>query len=351
MHSKRNFGLDLLRTLAITSVFLAHGVSALDSLSVGVDLFFVLSGFLIGRIYFRQQRSGDFKLWGFWVARWWRTLPPYIAALGLFVLAERWIPGNPVEWYYLFFLQTILGLKGFGPSWSLCVEEHFYLALPLLALAAQAIFGTKVFKWILPLAFFAPLILRAVCIAYVGGVAHMPDQWYRLTPFHCDGLIAGVYLAYLFVEQPEWFEKARVPSWVCAPLVLVAMIASRFFAGSMLFETLNATLEAIGFAAWLRLAYDLAWEPVSFAGRTMEKIIRGLALASYSIYLIHVLVMSDLRVLVASWPRGAAKSAFILGFTLVVCIVFYFLFEKPSIVTRDRFLARRKQAQEVVTPS
>lgn len=85
-------------------VFLSHGISALDTLGVGVDLFFLLSGFLIGRIYLRAQMDahdapGTFTLWGFWSARWFRTLPPYLAALGLFALAERWFHNNPIHSY------------------------------------------------------------------------------------------------------------------------------------------------------------------------------------------------------------------------------------------------------------
>ncbi len=349
MQSKRNFGLDLLRAIAITSVFFAHGVTALDRFAVGVDLFFVLSGFLIGRIYFKMQQAGKFNLLNFWVARWWRTLPPYFAALGIFVLAEHWIPGNPIAWYYAFFLQTFLGMKGFGPSWSLCVEEHFYLTLPLLAMLARWVFGAKAFRWLLPLAFFLPSVLRAASIAYVGGVAHMPTEWYRWTPFHCDGLIAGVYLAYLFVERPEWFRKAKGAAWAVSLLVPVAVAVAPRLEGGVMFETLNTGVLALGFAGWLRLAYDLSWEPVSFVGRWTEKAVRAVALASYSIYLVHVLIFTDLRVLLNSWPRGAAKSGFILAATLVLCIPFFYLFERPSIVTRDRFLRRKQKAQNPVT--
>src|ERR1700712_2974111 len=93
MYANRNFGLDLARALAITMVFLSHGVSALETLGVGVDLFFLLSGFLIGRIYLRSQadahdKPGTFTLWGFWSARWFRTLPPYLAALAFYVIAQ-----------------------------------------------------------------------------------------------------------------------------------------------------------------------------------------------------------------------------------------------------------------------
>jgi len=342
MKGKRNFGLDLLRAGAIAGVFLAHGVTALESLGIGVDLFFVLSGFLIGRIYFRWSRAGHFNIGKFWIERWWRTLPPYLAALGLFALAERWIPSNPVNWRYLLFLQNFTGIAGFGPSWSLCVEEHFYLLLPILALMAERLFGRKQFNWLLPAAFLTPTLFRLAAIVRVGGVVNMPREWYRMTPFHCDGLIAGVYLAFLFVEHPDWFASARRPALCCAPLVVVSVLATPLLKGGVWFESLHSAVEALGFAGWLRLAYDFSWTPLTLAGRLSEKAIRGMALVSYSIYLLHVLVMTDLHVILNAWSRGAGKSLFILGATLMVCVAFYFLVEKPSIRSRDRFLGRQE---------
>ena len=119
MSAQRNFGLDLLRALAISMVFLSHGVTALETLGVGVDLFFVLSGFLIGRIYLRAQADaheprGSFTLWSFWSARWFRTLPPYFAALALFDFAQHWFHNNPVRHDYLLFLQNYVGMGGRG---------------------------------------------------------------------------------------------------------------------------------------------------------------------------------------------------------------------------------------------
>jgi len=150
-------------------------------------------------------------------------------------------------------------------------------------------------------------------------------------------------MAYLFVERPEWFQKSLRPAWFLAALVPIWMIAAPYIEGGVFFETLNSSVVAVGFAGWLRVAYGFIWNPVNFAGRMTERIIRGTALASYSIYLVHVLIMADLHTLLSGWPRGAAKSAFILSVTLVVCIMFYFAVEKPSIVTRDMFLQRKKR--------
>jgi len=350
MHPQRNFGLDLARALAIAMVFLSHGVSALDTLGVGVDLFFLLSGFLIGRIYLRAQTdaheaSGTFTLWSFWSARWFRTLPPYLAALGLFALAEPRFHNNPIHPYYLIFLQNYLGLTGFGPSWSLCVEEHFYLALPLLGFLALKFAGRKNLLWLLPLAALVPQILRTAAVLGNG----LPPNWYWRTHLHCEGLILGVWLAYLFVDRNDRSNPGRQDLWLrirkpAIPLALipVAILVYQNFTPEqpLPFRATVFLLYAIGYAAWLRLLYDLRWTPVAAPARLLKSAIHGIALASYSIYLVHTLLLTDIRVQLDAWPRGPLKTTTILAGTLLFSVAFYFAVERPTILLRDRLLRR-----------
>src|ERR1039458_8648984 len=93
-HNRRNFGLDALRAAAIMMVLLCHMTGALKFLGIyGVELFFVLSGFLIGDILIRSAaRKGRFEfkdLTEFWTRRWFRTLPNYYWFLALYL----------VEWF------------------------------------------------------------------------------------------------------------------------------------------------------------------------------------------------------------------------------------------------------------
>ena len=341
--SNRNFGLDLLRSLAIGGVFLGHTVTLLAPLTIGVDLFFVLSGFLIGRIYFRESNSGSFSLNQFWAARWWRTLPPYLAALSVVALAQTLIQSNPLDWHYLFFLQNMTAMKGFGPSWSLCVEEHFYLVFPVVALIAERTLGRKHFIWLIPASFAVPSMLRCLTILWVGGLAHMHDEWYRMSPFHCDGLIAGVFLAYLNVDHPGWFQKTRKLALACSPLAAISMVITPFLGGHLAFEVLNVALIAIGFAGCLRLAIDIQWNPTSWIGLKSRQLVSWVAITSYSVYLLHTLVLSDLHIVLVAWPHGVARTLFMVTLTLSLCIVFYLLVERPSIWMRGRFLAHNSQ--------
>lgn len=340
MPSKRNFGLDLARAIAITMVFLSHGVSALDSLGVGVDLFFVLSGFLIGRIYLRSQvdahdAPGTFTLWGFWSARWFRTLPPYFAALGLFALAEPHFRNNPIHAYYLFFAQNYLGMTGFGPSWSLCVEEHFYLALPLIGYLALRFAGRHRLLWVLPSLALMPQLFRMIEVFHGG----LRMDWYWQTHLHCDGLILGVWLAYVFVDRPELWKKLRTPAMPLAAIPVTILVYQNLLRDhAPIVRGTVFLLYAVGYSAWLRLLYDVRWAPVSFFGRQLKATVHGIALASYSIYLVHILVFTDVRVLVDGWPRGVLKSGTILACALGASVVFYFAVERPTILLRDRVL-------------
>ena len=342
MNLKRNLGLDLARALAILMVCLSHAVSALAPLGVGVDLFFVLSGFLIGRIYLRAQadaetRPGTFTLFGFWSARWLRTLPPYLAALALFAVAQRLFHNNAVHLDYLVFLQNYLGVDGFGPSWSLCVEEHFYLALPLLGLLIPHLVARRSLPVLLPVLALIPQLLRSIAAA----TGTLPANWYWRSHLHCEGLILGVWLASLFVDRPSLWLGLRKPAMVASVLPLVLLAYQFTHPDQPLgFRSVVFLLYAIGYSGWLRVAYDLRWTSVAPLARLGRSAIHGLAIVSYSIYLLHTLLLTDLRVLVDAWPRGPVKSSVILLGTLVFSLIFYFAVERPTIVLRDRLLHR-----------
>lgn len=349
---KRNFGLDLLRAAAITGVFLGHALgNTMTRLIRFLDLFFVLSGFLIGRVYFQSRKDGSFSLWKFWLSRWWRTLPPYYAALAIYALSTLWDPKNaPVDWKYVFFLQNFTGVEGFFQSWSLCVEEHFYFVLPLLVLTVEKILGRRSLLWVLPLLFLVPSVLFLGMIHSVGGITHAPGSWpvLKWTPFSTQPLIAGVWMAFLYVEKSDWFAYAKRPASLLA-VILVPVIFSWPLAGGRTLWLLCTyqPVRAIGFAALLRAIYDLCWDPITQTGRWMKSTIRGTAITSYSIYLLHTLFTESVLRYTLPWPRSLAKSGLIVFWMVIPCLPFYFLFEKPTIVSRDRFLKRKARPQPV----
>lgn len=336
----RNFGLDVLRASAILMVFFAHALGSTQVAVLagpGVDLFFVLSGFLIGRIYFRDSLSGSFSFWRFWRSRWWRTLPPYAGGIVVYLIVRDFtfgrlhLPG--LGFRYLGFLQNYLGSEGFPQSWSLCVEEHFYLALPVVAFLAGRMLGRKSFVYLLPIAFFFPLVVRAATFAGPG----MPYEWYRMTHFRCEGLIAGVWLAYLHVERRSIFDALKKPSMLLLPLapIVIALVPRPNAAESDAhFWIVGFTFEAFGFAAWVRFLHDLEWHPKTWTAILIRRSVTGLALVSYSIYLTHLAFFALLG------SMGFVLLEVLAG-ALVLGVVFYFTVERPAIATRDTYLRKK----------
>ena len=141
----RNHGLDTLRALAIVLVVLHHYVLFVSGRStfgwlgdigwVGVDLFFALSGYLIGNQIFTAQRSTRaFSLKRFYARRLLRTLPAFYVVLALYYLWPGFRAGSPLlpVWQFLTFTQNFNLQPGtaFSHAWSLCIEEQFYMVLP-----------------------------------------------------------------------------------------------------------------------------------------------------------------------------------------------------------------------------
>src|ERR1035437_361726 len=136
LFQKRNFGLDIIRAISISLVIIAHSFAIKNvELGVwGVEVFFVLSGFLIGQILIRDFTNGiSFKkIMYFWKRRWFRTLPLYYAVILVkFIFFDSSL--GLKFFAYIFFLQNnFVGISFLPVSWSLVVEEWFYLTLPLL---------------------------------------------------------------------------------------------------------------------------------------------------------------------------------------------------------------------------
>ena len=211
---ERNPWLDFLRSIAIILVVNCHigstirdieGAQSLTSIlglgGHGVDLFFVLSGWLLGLLLFKELKiSGSINAKRFIVRRWLRTLPAYYAVL-FFTLIQAAYSDNLdyKSTSFSVFLQTYSyqKLPFFGVSWSLCVEEHFYLiigpSLLFLRNRPKAMIG-----------FLAALLIMPVCFRYLGLYETLQQSHVRL-----DQCAAGVFLAYLKVYQQMIWDRLQ----------------------------------------------------------------------------------------------------------------------------------------------
>lgn len=294
----RAVGPDVLRSLAILLVMLVHlPVEATPSLLVGVrtyawlgvDIFFVLSGFLIGTQLFKEVlRTGHVGLKSFYLRRAFRIFPAFFVVLGLYAVfpALRDAPTMQSVWSFATFTVNFdfdprVG-RAFSQAWSLCVEEHFYLVLPLLVLLLHHRISTG---WTLLLTgsmVFAGLVLRytiwesQVEVLIDAGklreafAVYLRDVYYP-TYTRLDGLLFGVILAAARFFKPELCKRyapPRVALPVGVALVVAALVLFSIrgpLAESNLFLVFQAQLGAV--AGFPLISIGIAWSRFSDDGR------------------------------------------------------------------------------------
>jgi peptidoglycan/LPS O-acetylase OafA/YrhL len=357
----REPGLDLLRSLAILLVALYHMSldPALAVLSVieqcgwmGVDLFFVLSGFLIGsqllRPYLRNETP---SLWAFYLKRAFRVLPAFWVVLLVYVLVPgfRERPNLPDAWRFLTFTQN-LGLEApaaFSHAWSLCVEEHFYLVCPILVLWLMRKPSLRKAIAVAAAIFISGLIVRWMIWAhYLGPIAGDPKNehlfivryWgmiYFPTYARLDGLLVGVLLAGIRIFRPAWWSYAmarRILVFVIAAILLALAVWSCWEIYSVSAVIWGFPLIALGFGFLVMAAAGLQ---LRIPGATF-----GATLA-YSTYLTHKAVMHLDRVylgnlLSINWFVSLAIYAVS---SLIVASVLYLCVEGPFLRLRERIIS------------
>ena len=364
----RNPGLDTLRACAIVLVFMYHyevfvsGSATFGWLSdvgwTGVDLFFVLSGYLIANQLFAGLARGDaLSLPRFYARRALRTLPVFWLVLTAFVLFPTALGGRtpPPWWRFLTFTQNI-GLQpgtAFSHAWSLCVEEQFYVVLPAL-LAAGAWLGrgrvtlTRAHGWALMVALVAAgVILRGVLWQRYGrpadghGDGYMSWVYFN-TACRFDEFIPGVGVAMLRnFHRPTWDRLMRRGALLSAmgAVAVVAMLTLAYrdyYAGGewgFFMTTFGYSLLAMAFAVLVAAA-------LSPSARVLGWRIPGadrLALWSYSTYLSHKPLAYFLsRRLEPLGVSDGARLAIIAVACIAMGALLYRLVESPFMALRDR---------------
>jgi peptidoglycan/LPS O-acetylase OafA/YrhL len=200
---KRIPELDGLRAVAIAAVFLHHACRA-PLLWAGVDIFFVLSGFLITGILLERKARGGAYFKYFYERRVRRILPPYYLALLLSSLLFGWAWLH--RWYWFAFFATNVGESirrshfSLQPLWSLAVEEQFYFVWPVVILLVAE---RNLRRICIAMLFVAPL-LRILCTPLFHN--HFPI--YFLTPFRADLLCAGALIALIWRD-----DRLRLAAW------------------------------------------------------------------------------------------------------------------------------------------
>lgn len=344
-HQNRNYGLDLARCIAIVSVFMYHAYSSIFqqyfpfvwySAVGGVELFFALSGFLIGSILLNLFISSNGKLKinaiiQFWVRRWLRTLPLYFF-IYLCLLATSYIGyKQSFDFRYVFFLQnfTTPPTSFFGESWSLCIEEWFYLLFPLFLFFFSLFFNqikSKLSVFLFSLLGFISIITFLRWINY--NVANQDV----IVLFRLDAIAFGVLAAYISFRFPSL--KLQSKKILIFSFILIALaIVIKFKSNSLgIYSLIYYPIAGLGFSSFVLGLNYYNW-------KKKFKVVMHISKISYSIYLTHLSLILYSFQIVINPNSKFEKVLFLLVYTLVVWAVSvftYFYIEKPVIKWRDK---------------
>jgi peptidoglycan/LPS O-acetylase OafA/YrhL len=354
--------LDGVRGIAIAMVLVFHfwqgsgvydlpaGVqSVLRLLGIGqkgVDLFFVLSGFLITGILLRTKGAPHYFR-NFYARRALRIFPLYYAVLlvcliggvALSVPLYAWTK----MWWYLLYLQNVAGTfwptSVAGPEhfWSLAVEEHYYLFWPLVVL----LFSRRALVNVCLALILGAVLIRALFIA-------MGLDVFTFTLCRLDTLALGSLLAIVFTSNWHWTAVVKWTRRLVLPLGCAAF-ASYFVlsgAGNPIVQTVKYSL----FALLCAFALVLALAP--HAGNPMPAIaswacLRAMGKTSYAMYVFHPFiyplvlgrlyrsVWSPLRGML--WPSLILEFVLVVGLTILTSRLSWAAFERPLLKVKDRF--------------
>jgi peptidoglycan/LPS O-acetylase OafA/YrhL len=354
----RNKRLDILRCIAVGLVLGRHGV--MDGVWketgwAGVDLFFVLSGFLISGLLFSEYKTNErIGLRRFFIRRGFKIYPGfYVMLLVTFFVAARYglhLPLGVWSREILFFQNYKHGM--WRHTWSLAVEEHFYLLLPLFLIALAKLSKNRSDPfWFIPYAYciLAPLILIMRVVTVYQPSFRFEDTPKVMFPTHMrmDALFFGVVLGYLHHFRPELIpgllksRRNRLVVQATTALFLSCILA--FYAESQFMLSFGLTFVYLGFGGLLVLSLYGGVPAITSWSRVAGKVGDVLAYVgtySYSVYLWHVPVVSHVMgaVLAVTGVRFGQTllNGLYLGLSIGCGILMARIVEFPALALRDR---------------
>lgn len=292
--------IDGLRAVAVLPVILFHaGFTAFGGGYIGVDIFFVISGYLITTILISDREAGTYSLWRFYERRARRILPALFLVLACCVpFAWMWIPPDPLEdfarslAFTVLFISNVHFLEHSGyfdvsadlrpllHTWSLAVEEQFYILFPALLWALGR------FRRGRHVAVFALCAAASIAMA-IWGAWNMPGENFFFTPSRLWELLAGSICAAVLLNRPQMRSEAL------AALGLALIVGSVFWlgpddpspSGYTLVPIVGAMLVILFAARETLTARALSWRPMV-----------GIGLISYSLYLWHQPIFAFARI-------------------------------------------------------
>jgi peptidoglycan/LPS O-acetylase OafA/YrhL len=339
----RIYYLDLLRALAIMLVFTGHtvlsfGASALTGPlgfgGTGVDLFFLLSGWLIGsQLYKEHQKFGSIDIPRFWMRRWMRTMPAYFAVL-LLTLAQLYITKDNVASplpYFLFIQNYFTPLKYFSISWSLALEEQFYLVVAPLILVLSSLNKRFIELLVLVSILLSPSLFRE--LGWFNSLTETHVRW--------DCCIMGIILAFIknrFSKCWGIFSNNATAMCVLAALLYITFFYFRWSPPIDNYSDPSKLVLSLVFAGLVVKAVSTPVAKLPFA----HALIMHISTRSYSIYLLHADALALTKRLLDT-NYILIYYVFALVLSLVMAEILYRIVEIPFINLRDRFSLSSKR--------
>lgn len=371
--------LDGLRAIAILLVLFRHGVRPFyvagepaigflgwDAMTpmvngwAGVDLFFVLSGFLVS-YHILKRWSAEFRfseLREYLVKRILRIVPAYYA--WLFVIVAGLLPFYQVSptvvreqlAIHLLFLQDYFPSRIVVAFWSLGVEEKFYLAIPLLIVPVSRISDPRARARLIALLTLFPLAFRVATYKHHAGFVNYEDCfWTMRSPFHLalDSLLVGSLCAFLVRDRKcfAWLNGANTPRWLVTAggTVLVALLGFvpllnhiNYFTATALFSVLAWSFGAV--------LLGLVLEPRLGTGFLSSRFCLIVSRLSYTLYLTHMCFIGAALSL-AQWlpafgnlSRGGQFLAYFpifVALSALAALALHFAVEKPFLLLKDGY--------------
>lgn len=279
--------LDGLRAFAIMGVILFHAFDA-PLMWAGVDMFFVLSGFLITGILIRRKEKGGSYFGYFYGRRARRILPPYLLLLTVssLLFGTAWMK----HWYWFAFFATNIasvlhqgGNSSLAPLWSLAVEEQFYLFWPLVVLVASPRMLLRISIALL----VAVPILRGIATPWFPTY----EAIYALTPFRMDLLAAGAVIACITCWNRPLLDRVRYWPYVALAAALGLFVVLAVFDPK--FRTVANNVRSNVFIYVLTNIISASLVVIALSGQGFIcrilrfPVLRYIGQISYSMYLIH----------------------------------------------------------------
>lgn len=371
----RNIGLDYLRSMAILIVLANHallgffidtgkvkfeGITAALSVSsvIAIEWLFVLSGFLIGTMMIRSfERQSNWlrSARDFWLRRWFRTVPNYylFVFVNLFLVYVGYSNGK-FEYKYFAFSQNLAWVEAtphfFGESWSLALDEWFYLTMPILIGCLSFFVKDKKVSFI-----GAACIL--ITLPMVDRIFHItPDEFFqwdaeirRITIYHLDATGWGVLAASANKWFPGWWHKDvknkaafGILSMGIGLFLVIGLINPSWDQFHLYHYSSSFSITFLAGGSFLVLPWLASWR---IRKLNINWVVEKLSLYSYSIYLVHFPLIFIFRHFIELNKESTFYSLVLVTFCWLTLIIFlsaiiFHWFEKPVSDLRESFTKR-----------